>query len=177
MQSPTRRIRTIALGAALVAIAAVAFVPAIAQNRNGRPEGRASEFGPPLDGRGAFGGPPVGGISLERLDRELSFTDTQKAQIQTLLQEQRTALKSTLDAFRQAQQALDAAVMQMPSDAGLLQTRATELSTIQAQMLLARAQTESKIYQLLTAEQQQKAQQRLTQMQQRIHQRAGHSGK
>jgi len=159
-------------------MAAAAFVPAIAQSRHAGPEGRASQFGPPPGGRGAFGRPPVGGgISLERLGRELSFTDAQKAQIQTLLQEQRTALKSTLGAFRQAQQALDTAVMQMPSDAGLLQTRASELSTIHAQMLLARAQTESKIYQLLTAEQQQKAQQRLARMEQRIHQRDGRAGK
>ena len=95
------------------------------------------------------------------------MTDAQKTQIQALLTEQRTALKPTLDSLRQAQQQLDAAIMQTPPDNGLIQSQVSAASMIQAQLLLARAETESKIYQLLTASQQQKAQEWLTRMQQR----------
>ena len=95
------------------------------------------------------------------------MTDAQKAQIRTLLTEQRTALKATFDGLRLAQQQLDAAVMQIPPDNGLIQVQVTTVSALQAQLLLARATAESKIYQLLTPAQQQKAQEWLARMQQR----------
>ena len=170
MSSTTRRIRRIALVAALVS---VALVPAIAQY--GSSAGKPS-FDGQSRGRGLFGPPRGGGLALERLDRELGFTDAQKAQIHALVMQQRTALESAVDSLRQAQQALDSAVMQTPEDDGLLQTQVTAVSTVQAQIALARAQTEAKVYQLLTADQKQQAQQWLAQMQQRLQQRGRQSG-
>jgi len=74
--------------------------------------------------------------------------------------------------MRQAEQALAAAVMQVPADDNAIQARANDLAAVQAQLTLAHAQLESRIYQLLTADQQQKAQQWVAQMQQR----GGHRG-
>ena len=160
--------RRLAVFAALVILA---VVPAIAQTGSERPGGRP--FGPP-PGRGSFGpGGGGGGLALERLGRELGFTDAQRTQIQALLGEERTTLKTTADGLLQAQQALDAAVMQSPADDGVLQAQVAAVSTIQAQAILVRAQTEAKIYQLLTADQQQKAQQWLAERQQRLHRRKG----
>ena len=168
MKVPAHLTRRIAVTLALVGLG---LGPALAQTSGGGPGG---QFGPP-QGRGRFGPPPGGGLALERLDRQLGLTDAQRGQIQTLVTQQRTALKPTIDSLRQAQQALDSAIMQVPEDDGLLQSQVTAVSTIQAQLELARAQTEAKIYQLLTPDQQQKAQQWLMQMQQRMQQR-GPSG-
>jgi Spy/CpxP family protein refolding chaperone len=160
MRVPTRVTRRVAAALALVGIA---LVPALAQTGGG---GQGRPFGPP-SGRGPFGPPLGGGLAFERLDRQLGLTDAQKGQIQTLVTEQRTALRPVIDSLRQAQQALEAAIMQVPEDDGLLQSQVTAVSTLQAQIELARAQMEAKIYQLLTPDQQQKAQQWFAEMQQR----------
>src|SRR5471030_1621638 len=161
MNRSTDWIRRVAL---LACFLSVALVPVFAQGGNPGPRG---PFGPPPAGRGQFGPPPGGGLALERLDRELGLTDAQKAQIRTLLTEQRTALKAKFDGLRLAQQQLDAAVMQIPPDNGLIQVQVTTVSALQAQLLLARATAEARIYQLLTPPQQQKAQEWLARMQQR----------
>ena len=86
MRSTAGSIRRAILVAGLMS---VALVPVFAQRGNGVPP--RDQFGPPPAGRGQFGPPPGGGLALERLDRELGLTDTQKTQIQALLTEQRTA--------------------------------------------------------------------------------------
>jgi Spy/CpxP family protein refolding chaperone len=153
------------------AIASMALVPLAAQNGSAGTGHSRQAFGGAM-GRGGFG-PPGGGVVLERLDRELSFTDAQKTQIQTLLTDERAALKATFAAVMQAQQALDAAILQSPADGALLQARVNDVATIHAQLQLARAQVESKIFQLLTADQQQKAQQLVAQMESRRSDRSG----
>ena len=147
-------IRTI--GIAVVTLS-LAVIPVLAQNAAGPGQGRGGPFGPP--------GPGV--PALERLDRELALSDAQKSQIQTLLAGDRDALRTTMANMRQAEQALAAAVMQTPADDNAIQSRASELSAVQAQLTLARAQIESRIYQLLTPEQQQKAQAWAAEMHQR----------
>jgi Spy/CpxP family protein refolding chaperone len=109
----------------------------------------------------------MGAVALERLDRQLAFTDSQKSQIQALLTEQRTDIESAFGNLVQAQQALDIAIMQVPEDDTVLQAQVAAVSAVQAQIAFARAQTEAKIYQLLTPDQQQKAQQWMAQVQQR----------
>ena len=141
-----------------VATLCLAVIPVLAQNAAGPGQGRGGPFGPPP-------GPAV--PALERLDRELALTDAQKSQIQTLLAGDRDVLRTTMANMRQAEQALAAAVMQTPADDNAIQSRASELSTVQAQLTLARAQIESRIYQLLTPEQQQKAQAWAAEMHQR----------
>jgi Spy/CpxP family protein refolding chaperone len=160
--------------AVLLAFLIVAIVPALAQNGNPAQNGGPTfQFGPRPPG--SFGAGP-GGLALERLDRQLAFSDAQKAQIQALIAQQRTDLKAAVDNLLQTEQALGSAIMQIPEDDNLLQAQVTAVSTVQAQIALARAQTEAKIYQLLTPDQQQKAQQWIAQMQQRLQQRSGQSG-
>jgi Spy/CpxP family protein refolding chaperone len=149
--------------AAATAMVALTLVPIAAQDAGGTGRGRQG-FGPPM-GRGGFGPPP--GVALERLDRELAFTDAQKTQIQTLLSEQRDAIKTTIASLTQAHQALDAAILQTPEDDAVLQTRVNDVAQIEAQLQLARAKVESEIFQLLTPDQQQRAQQFVAQMQSR----------
>ena len=156
----THQIRRFGMAAAALSLA---LVPLAAQNGGAGTGGSRQGFGPM--GRGGFG-PPGGGGVLERLDRELAFTDAQKTQIHTLLTDQREALKTTFASLMQAQKALDSAVMQTPADDALLQTRVNDVAAVQAQIQLARAQVESKIFQLLTADQQQKAQQLVAQREQ-----------
>ena len=144
------------------AVASLAVIPLVAQNGSGL--GRGGPFGPPA-------GPGV--PALERLDRELGLTDSQKAEIQTLLASQREAARTTMTNMREAERALAAAVMQVPADDNAVQARSNDLSAIQAQLTLGRAQLESRIYQLLTPDQQQKAQQWVAEMQQRGGRRGG----
>ena len=155
-----RSTRRLAIAAALCSLS---LVPAMAQTDNAG----AGRQGPP-EGRGqVVAAPGDGSLALERLGRELAFTDAQKTQIQALLIAQRTALKPALDSLRQARTALDAAVTHIPKDDGLVQAHVNELSTLETQIVLARAQTEAQIYQLLTADQQQKVQQWLTERNER----------
>ena len=167
MASMANRIGTFAVSVVFLG-AAVAMVAAQDAGSGGGRRG----FVPPPMGRGQFG-PPPGGLALERLDRELEFTDAQRTQIQSLLTDQRATLKTTMGSLRQAEQALEHAVLQAPADESLVQSRVAELSAIQGQLALSRALTESKIYQLLTAEQQQKVQQLVAQVAQRQQQRGG----
>ena len=145
------------------AIVSIAAIPLAAQGGFGPGQGRGGPFGPP--------GPGV--PALERLDRELALTDSQKAQIETLLTNQRDATRTTMASMRDAEHALAAAVIQVPADDAAVQARANDLAAFQAQLMLARAQVESKIYQLLTPDQQQKAQQWVAQMQQHGGRRGG----
>jgi len=145
------------------AVMSIAVIPLVAQGGFGPGQGRGGPFGPP--------GPGV--PALERLDRELALTDSQKAQIETLLTNQRDAARTTMASMRDAEQALANALMQVPADDAAVQARASDLAAIQAQLTVARAQIESRIYQLLTPDQQQKAQQWVAQMQQRGGRRGG----
>jgi len=155
----------------IMAFSSIAIMSVIAQDGGpqGPPQGQGQGFGP-RGGRGPMGPPPgggPGGLALERLDRELGFSDEQRTQIQALLKEERDANRTTFDNLFQAQQALDAAIMQVPADQNLVQTRAAEVSALQAQVSLAHAQAEARIFQLLSGDQQQKAQQFLQTMAQR----------
>ena len=159
---PTRHI-TIA-----AAVFSLSLVPLIAQSGSAGPGRQGPPSGPPPEGRGQAGPPPGdGSLALERLGRELSFTDAQKTEIQALLTAQRTALKSALDSLRQARKALDTAVMHIPEDDGLLQAQVNEMSALETQIVLARTQTEAKIFQLLTPDQRQKVQAWLAERDQR----------
>jgi Spy/CpxP family protein refolding chaperone len=155
-----------AAGLVAALIAAIWLAPIAAQGDDASPAGH-SQAGRRPGGRGQFGPLPGGGLALERLGRELAFTDAQNTQIQALLTAQRTALRSALEGLRQAQRQLDTAIMQVPEDDGLIQSQVAAVAAAQSVIAVAHAETEARIYQLLTADQQQKAQQRLAQAQRR----------
>jgi len=110
-------------------------------------------------GRGPGGfGPPMG-LAIERMDRELSFTEAQRSQIQSLLSAERTTFQGTMSEMRTAQQAVENSIMQVPADEGLIEANINAVSAIQTRLAVAHAKTEAKIFALLTADQQQKVRQ------------------
>jgi periplasmic protein CpxP/Spy len=147
------RFRTIALAVAGVALALTAVTVVDAQRGPGRPGGP----GPGGRGPGGFG-PPMG-LAIERMDRELSFTDAQRSQIESLLSAERSTFQGTMSEMRTAQQAVENAIMQTPADEGLIEANVNAVSALQARLGVAHAKTEAKIFALLTADQQQKVRQ------------------
>src|SRR5437763_12107526 len=143
----THQIRRIGMAAAVLSLT---LVPLVAQTGSTQPGGSRQGSGRPM-GRRAFGGPPGGGIVLERFDQALAFTDAQRTQIHTLLTEQRDALKTTIASLRQAQSALDSAVMQTPADDTLLQTRVTDVAAPHGRIQHARTPVDENNCKLLTA--------------------------
>ena len=120
-------------------------------------------------------GPPPGSPGWPSNGSAVSsrITDTQKAIIDALLADQRNKLSVEIETLGQARQALDAAVLNVPTDDGLLQAEVQQISTLEAQLTLARARTQAKIFQLLNTEQQAKARQLITEMEQRGPRRGG----
>jgi len=174
MNNPTRRL---ALAAALVFLALVPAAIIVAQEATPAPQG-SDQAGPPPGmpgGRGRMGGPPPagGGLALERLSSQLGLSDSQKSSIDALLAAERQTLRVEMDSLRQARQALDAAVMNVPVDDGLLQAQVQQLSAIEAQVALAQARTQAKIFQLLNGEQQSRARQLIMEAEQRGPRRGG----
>jgi len=156
------RVRRVPFAAALLCLALVPHVIT------------AQHAPPHTAGRGQFGPPPgFGGMALERLSRELALTDEQKAAIDALRADQRDQLRVEIATLGQARQALDAAVLNVPTDDGLLQAEVQHVSTLEAQLTLARARTQAKIFQLLDAQQQAKARQLISEMEQRGPRRGG----
>lgn len=156
----TSRLRTIAMAVTGIALT-IAAVTVGAQRGAGRPDG------PPPGGRGPGGfGPPMG-LAIERLDRELSFTDAQRSQIQSLVAAERKTLEGVFPELRTAEQAVENAIMQTPNDDARLEANVNAVSALQARIALSRARTEVKIFALLTPEQQQKVRQFVTEHSQR----------
>ena len=171
----TSELRTLRISAvaALLCIAAASTRVITAQDEPPQPPARG-HFGPEAGERGPMGPPPgQPGLALERLSRELGITDTQKAIIDALLTDQRNTLSVERETLREARQALDAAVLNVPTDDGLLQAEVQQISTLEAQLALARARTQAKIFQLLNTEQQAKARQLITEMEQHAPRRGG----
>jgi Spy/CpxP family protein refolding chaperone len=107
------------------------------------------------------------GPSLEVLIRELNLTDAQKTSVNALLMAEHDTLRNQMEPLRQARQALDAAILRVPTDDHQLQTQVQQITTIESQLALDHARTEARIFQLLNTEQQQKARQLMADMSQR----------
>jgi Spy/CpxP family protein refolding chaperone len=162
----TTNVRRISAAAAIVFSLASAGV-ILAQTPPPQPSGPV-QAGPPVPlGRGQMGsGMGQPGASLEWLVRELNLSDSQRASVNTLLQTEHNSVRSQMDSLRQARQGLNSAIMTVPTDDGLLQAQVQQVSTIEAQLALTHARTESKIFQLLTPEQQSHARDLLSQREQ-----------
>jgi Spy/CpxP family protein refolding chaperone len=170
--SASRRLRASAV-AAFLCIAAASARVITAQDEPPQPQAHGHS-GPGPGGRGAMGPPPgQRGLALERLSRELGITDTQKAFIDALLADQRKTLSLEAETLRKARQALDAAVLNVPTDDGLIQAEVLQISTLEAQLALGRARTQAKIFQLLNTEQQAKVRQLIAEMEHRGPRRGG----
>jgi protein CpxP len=150
--------------AAIFALSLVPAGAAIAQVTQGSPTQLPPSGG---FGRGRMGagyGQPE--LPLELLVRELNLTDAQRASVNTLLADEHKTQRAQLDPLRQAHQALDAAIMNVPADDGQLQAQVQQVSAIEAQLALSHARMQAKIFQLLNPEQQARARDLVSQRQQ-----------
>jgi periplasmic protein CpxP/Spy len=167
----TKRI-LLGVGASLVALGLSAGLYASARNTSQGP--------PPFSGRGMGpGGRGPGGPMgmLPMLGRELGITDAQKEQIKNIAQSHRDEWKALADRARAAHGALNESVTSGTVDEALIRQRSAAVAAVEADMAVARARTHAEVFQLLTPDQQAKARELRTQMQERMKQRGGPRGR
>jgi len=141
---------------AVVALLAVAGgVRAYAQ---GGPEGHGRPgFGGRGFGRGAFG------LELRGLD----LTDEQRTQVKAIFEQHRSELQAVGQRLGAAFKAQHDAVTAIPVEESVIRAKSAELAAVQADAAILHAKIHSEVFQLLTPEQQQKAQQLKTEREQR----------
>jgi protein CpxP len=126
--------------------------------------------GPGPEGRG-FGGPGHGhGFGF--MARELNLTDAQRAQIKTIMQSNKASMKVVATQMAQNRAALLAATANGTYDQAKIQALAGQQAQLEAAMIINRESIKHQIYtQVLTADQQAKAEQLRTQEINRINER------
>jgi protein CpxP len=126
--------------------------------------------GPGPEGKG-FGGPGhEHGMGF--LARELNLTDAQKAQIKTIMQANHASMKTVMQQMAQNRAAILAATANGAYDQAKIQALASQQAQLEAAMIMNRESIKHQIYtQVLTADQQAKAEQLRTQEINRINER------
>jgi protein CpxP len=121
----------------------------------------AQGTGPEGMGHQGWEGP---GHGMAFLGRELNLTDAQKAQVKTIMQASHASMKTVMQQMAQNRQALLAATANGAFDAAKIQILANQQAQLQAAMIVQREAVQHQIYtQVLTSEQQAKAEQMRTQ--------------
>jgi periplasmic protein CpxP/Spy len=106
-----------------------------------------------------FGGPGMG-MALH----ELNLTDAQKAQVKTIMQANHASMKTVMQQMEQNRAAMLSATANGAYDAAKIQTLANQQAQLQAVMTVNREAVQHQIYtQVLTSDQQAKAEQLRTQ--------------
>ena len=110
-----------------------------------------------------FGGPGHGhGFGF--MARELDLTDAQKTQIKTIMQANKASMKTVMQQMAQNRAAMLAATANGAYDPVKIQSLATQQAQLEATMIVNRESIQHQIYtQVLTADQQAKAEQLRTQ--------------
>ncbi len=125
--------------------------------------------GPGPEGKAFMGGPGHGPGGMGFLARELDLTDAQRAQVKTIMQANRTTMKSVHVQLEQNRAALLAATANGAYDAAKIQALAGQKAQLEAAMTVNHEALMHQIYtQVLTADQQAKAEQLRTQQINRI---------
>ena len=120
----------------------------------------AQDPGP--EGKG-FGGPGHG-HGFEFMARELNLTDGQKNQVKTIMQANKASMKTVVQQMAQNRAAMLAATANGAYDPVKIQSLATQQAQLEATMIVNRESIRHQIYtQVLTADQQAKAEQLRTQ--------------
>ena len=114
--------------------------------------------------QGPEGGPHHGwggpGAGMAFWGRELNLTDAQKAQVKTIVQANHAGMKTVMQQMAQNRAALLAATANGAYDAAKIQTLANQQAQLTAAMIMNREALQHQIYtQVLTPEQQAKAEQ------------------
>ena len=131
--------------------------------------------GPEGGPHGGFGGPGPGGHGMGMALRELNLTDAQKAQVKTIMQANHATMKPLMQQMEQNRAAILAATANGAyKDAAVqaqVQNLANQQAQLQAAMIVNREAVQHQIYtQVLTSDQQAKAEQLRTQEITRINQ-------
>jgi protein CpxP len=155
----TARIKVVAAAAAVAVVTVVGAASVLAQ---GGPGGHG--------GRG-FGGPRFGRMAGVGLLRGLDLTTEQRTQVRGIFEQHRDELRKTGERVGAAFKAQNDAVTALPVDENAIRAKSTELAAAQADAAVLRARIHSEVFQILTPEQQQKAQQLRTERQQRMQER------
>ncbi len=153
--------------AAVLALAVAAGGSALlsAQGGPGGPGGRRGG-GPGMMGRGP--GMMAGGMMGLR---QLGLSDSQRAQIKTIMQSHKTDMQAIGERVRTAHKALQNAIDQVPVNEGLIRERAADVAKVQADAAVLRARVHAEVFQVLTPDQQAKAKDLRQQAEQRMQQR------
>ena len=116
------------------------------------------------------GGPGHGHMGF--LASELNLTDAQKAQVKTIMQANKASMKTVMQRMAQNRAAMLAATANGAYDPVRIQSLATQQAQLEATMIVNRESIRHQIYtQVLTADQQAKAEQLRTQEINRINER------
>jgi periplasmic protein CpxP/Spy len=128
-------------------------------------------------GGGAFGGGPfAGGFGPGRgmvmgALRQLNLTDQQKEQVRGIFQSHRADFQQVREKLRTAFEAQRAAAEATPVDEATVRAKANDIAAAQADMVVLTAKVRAEVFQLLTPEQQAKAQELKAQREQRRQER------
>ncbi|NOT25675.1 MAG: periplasmic heavy metal sensor [Acidobacteria bacterium] len=120
--------------------------------------------------RGPRGGGPGfrGGLPL----RELSLTDTQRTQVQQLVQKHREGTRALMESAMKARQAQQQAIEAVPTNESAIRSAAAAVADVEADLAVQQAQLQNEIFNLLTPEQQQQLQKVRADREARMKQRA-----
>lgn len=117
-------------------------------------------------------GPGRGGpMGLMGQFRGLDLTDSQRQQLRAVAEEHRAEFRSIAERLRAAQRAVDEAVAATVFDESLIRQRVSERAQVEADAAVLRARVHARAWQVLTPEQQQKAQELKAQREQRREER------
>jgi Spy/CpxP family protein refolding chaperone len=146
------------LAAAAVAVVAVAGATSV-----------LAQGGPGGFGHRRFGGGFGRGEAGLPL-RELELTEEQRTQVKGIFEQHRDEVRRAGERVRAAFRAQQDVVTAIPVDEGAIRSASAALATAQADAGIVRARIHSAVFQVLTPEQQQKAQQLRTERQERMKQ-------
>lgn len=129
----------------------------------------ANAQGPGPEGAAFLGGHGHGPGGMGFWARELNLTDTQKTQIKSMLQANRASTRTVMQQLEQNRIALLTSTANGAYDAAKIQALATQKAQLEAVLLVNREAVQHQIYtQVLTSDQQAKAEQMRTQQINRI---------
>ena len=130
------------------------------------------EGGPQGGPHGGWGGPGHGGHGMGMALRELNLTDAQKTQVKAIMKANHATMKTVMQQMQQNRAAVLAATANGAYDAAKIQALANQQAQLQAAMIVNHEAIQHQIYtQVLSSEQQAKAEQLRTQAITRINER------
>jgi protein CpxP len=124
--------------------------------------------------RGGFGGPGgfggFGGFGHRQalgMLRQLDLTDQQRQQVRTIMQNHKSDFQQVRERIHTAMEAQHAAASATPPDEATIRAKATEVGAAEGDLAVLLARVRTEVFQILTPEQQTKAQELQAQRAQR----------